>query len=118
VSDERMKLGEEFMHQMQCLTCHYLGDPNIAGAVKDPKAPNLSLIPARLQRRWIRHWVQEPSMMQPGTSMPAFFTGLPIFNLHGQTWSEAAARPREEIEFYNKRYGKTADEQADLVLDY
>src|SRR5262249_27822646 len=57
ISEDRFKLGEEFMHQMQCLTCHYLGDPNAPGAVKDPKAPNLSLAHERLQRRWIRHWV-------------------------------------------------------------
>ena len=118
VSEERLKHGEEFMHQMQCLNCHYLGDPNAPGAVKEPKAPNLSLLHARLQRKWVRHWVQEPPVIQPGTSMPAFFTGLPMFKLAGLTWSEAAGRPKEEIEFFNGRYGQTADEQADLVLDY
>jgi hypothetical protein len=109
------------MNQMQCLSCHYLGDPNAPGAVKEPKAPNLSLAHVRLQRRWIRHWVQEPPVIQPGTSMPAFFSSLSgpmTFNLHGQTWSETAGRPKEEIEFFNTRYGKTADEQAALVLDF
>jgi len=122
LSEERYKLGQEFMNQMQCLTCHYLGDPNAQGAVKEPKAPNLSLSHVRLQRRWVRHWMQEPPVIQPGTSMPAFFSGLggtsPTYNLHGQTWSETAGRPKDEVEFYNNRYGKTADEQASLVLDF
>jgi cbb3-type cytochrome oxidase cytochrome c subunit len=121
LSEERFKLGQEFMNQMQCLSCHYLGDPNAPGAVKDPKAPNLSLMQVRLQRRWARHWVQEPPVIQPGTSMPAFFSSLsgPMsFNPHGQTWSETAGRPKEEIEYFNSRYGKTADEQAALVLDF
>jgi hypothetical protein len=118
ISDERYKLGEEFFMQMQCLSCHYLGDPNAPGAVKDPKAPNLSLTAERLQRRWVKHWVQEPPVIQPGTSMPAFFTGLPIFDLRGQTWSEATGRPKEEVEFFNKRYGNTPEKQMSLVLDY
>ena len=57
-------------------------------------------------------------MIQPGTKMPAFLTGLTVFNPHGQPWSEALGRPKEEIDFFNNRYGKTADDQADLVLDY
>jgi cbb3-type cytochrome oxidase cytochrome c subunit len=118
ITEERYKLGEEFLHQMQCLTCHYLGDPQAPGAVKDPKAPNLSLTYERLQRRWVRNWMQEPPVIQPGTSMPAFFSGLPIYHIHGMTWSEAAGRPKEEIEYFNQRYGKTADEQSALVLDY
>jgi cytochrome c551/c552 len=122
LSEERFKLGQEFLNQMQCLSCHYLGDPNTPGAVKDPKAPNLSLAHVRLQRRWVRNWMQEPPVIQPGTSMPAFFSGLggtsPTYNLHGQTWSETAGRPKEEIEYYNNRYGKTADEQSALVLDF
>lgn len=118
ISQDRYKLGEEFFNQMQCLSCHYLGDPDAPGAVKEPKAPNLSLAYQRLQRRWVRHWVQEPPVIQPGTKMPAFFSGLPVFNPSGQTWSEATGRPKDEIAFFNNRYGKTADDQANLVLDY
>ncbi|MGH7180033.1 MAG: carboxypeptidase regulatory-like domain-containing protein, partial [Tepidisphaeraceae bacterium] len=118
ISEARYKLGEEFFNQMQCLSCHYLGDPKAPGSVMDPKAPNLSLTASRLQRRWVRGWVQEPPVIQAGTSMPAFFSGLPVFSLSGQTWSEAAGRPAEEIEFYDKRYGETADAQAKLLLDF
>jgi hypothetical protein len=95
---------------------------HIPGAQKNPTAPNLQLAHRRLQRRWVRHWVQEPPVIQPGTKMPAFLSGLsgnsPTFDLHGQPWSEALGRPKEEVEFFNNRYGKTADEQANLVLDY
>ena len=48
MDEARMKLGEEFFHQMQCLSCHQLGDPNAAGVVKDPKGPNLTLTASRL----------------------------------------------------------------------
>lgn len=118
IDDARMKQGEEFFHQMQCLSCHQLGDPSAAGAVKDPKGPNLSLAAYRLQRRWVRHWVQEPPVIQVSTKMPQFFSGLPIFKPDGQPWAAAQSLPDDAVKFYNARYGQTVEEETGLLLDY
>ncbi|HEY8668928.1 MAG TPA: hypothetical protein VIL86_19930, partial [Tepidisphaeraceae bacterium] len=116
ISEERFKLGEEFFHQMQCLKCHIMGDPGAAGAAKSPTAPNLMLAQRRLQRRWVRHWVQEPPIIQANTAMPPFFTGLPINKLDGQSWPRAQGVP--DAEAIEAKYGKTAQEQTDLLLDF
>ena len=103
---------------MQCLSCHFLGDPSAPGSVKEPKAPNLSLVSVRLQRRWSRHWVQEPPVIQAGTKMPQFFSGLPIFKLDGQDWAAAQGLPQAEIDRTRKAYGSTVEEQNDLLWDF
>src|SRR6185437_13963854 len=103
---------------MQCLKCHVLGDPNVPGAQKAPTAPNLSLASRRLQRRWIRHWVQEPPFIQVGTAMPPFFTGLPVLNEHGQPWPRSQGESAAEIAKAEAKYGNTVDEQTNLLLDF
>jgi hypothetical protein len=120
ISDDRFKLGEKFFYEMQCLKCHVLGDPNVDGANKAPTAPNLSLAHQRLQRRWVRHWVQEPNVIQVGTAMPPFFTGLPddvAVDVHGQTWDHAQKTVRSQ-DAVESDYGKTVDEQTGLLLDF
>jgi plastocyanin len=114
---ERFKKGEALFYEMQCLKCHVLGDGSVAGAQKNPTAPNLTLAHRRLQRRWIRHWVQEPDIIQLQTAMPPFFTGKPVFDPRGQSWARAQStlRPADQVE---ADYGKTADEQAALLLDF
>src|SRR5207247_8642809 len=114
--------GEARFYEMQCLKCHVLGDPSVAGANKSPTAPNLTLASRRLQRRWVRHWVQEPPIIQPGTAMPPFFSGgpdaaTPVWDPHGQSWPRAqkTERPPEAIE---ADFGKTVDEQTALLLDF
>src|SRR4029077_7066311 len=118
ISNERFKLGEKFFYEMQCLKCHVLGDPNVNGANKAPTAPNLSLAQQRLQRRWVRHWVQEPNIIQVGTAMPPFFTGLSIFHLEGQPWPKSQGVPEAEVKRVEEKYGKTVEEQTALLLDF
>jgi cbb3-type cytochrome oxidase cytochrome c subunit len=118
ISAERFKLGEEMLYAAQCLKCHVMGDPRAPGARQDPTAPNLDLAQRRLQRRWVRHWVQEPPVIQVGTAMPAFFTGEPVNKLEGQSWPRAqniGEPQRSEIE---KKFGATVEEQTDLLLDF
>jgi mono/diheme cytochrome c family protein len=126
ISEDRFKQGEQFFYQLQCLSCHVLGDPSIEGANKNPTAPNLSLAHERLQRRWVRHWVQEPDIIQKGTAMPPFFTGLPIFATvtsdakaplgQSQPRAQNVGEPKAtEIE---EKYGKTVQEQTSLLLDF
>jgi len=117
ITEARFKLGEKFFYEMQCLKCHILGDPNAKGVTPAPTAPNLVMAHRRLQRRWIRHWVQEPPIIQANTAMPPFFTGLPVFDLHGQSWPRAqkTERPAEQIE---AEYGPTVEDQTNLLLDF
>jgi hypothetical protein len=126
ISQDRFKLGEQFFYQLQCLSCHVLGDPTIEGANKNPTAPNLTLAHLRLQRRWVRHWVQEPDVIQKGTAMPPFFTGLPIYATVtpdataplGQSQPRAQDVPEPKATQIEDKYGKSVDEQTGLLLDF
>ncbi len=126
ITEARFKQGEQFFYQLQCLSCHVLGDPSIEGANKNPTAPNLSLAHLRLQRRWIRHWVQEPDIIQKGTAMPPFFTGLPIYATVtpdakaplGQSQPRAQNIAPAQADQIEAKYGKTVQEQTDLLLDF
>ena len=118
IDDARFKKGEALFYDMQCLKCHVLGDPDVPGAQKTPTAPNLSLASRRLQRRWIRHWVQEPPIIQVGTAMPPFFTGLPVLNEQGQPWPRSQGEGAAEIAKAEAKYGNTVDEQTNLLLDF
>jgi hypothetical protein len=126
ISEDRFKLGEQFFYQLQCLSCHVLGDPTIEGANKNPTAPNLTLSHLRLQRRWVRHWVQEPDIIQKGTSMPPFFTGLPIYATVtpdgkaplGQSQPRAQHVSEPQATQIEEKYGKTVQEQTGLLLDF
>jgi cytochrome c551/c552 len=116
--EQHFKLGEQLFYEMQCLKCHVLGDPSVEGAQKNPTAPNLSLTYQRLQREWVRHWVQEPGVIQVGTAMPPFLTGLPVFNLHGQPWPRSQDAAPAEVQRVEQTYGDTPQKQAKLLLDF
>jgi mono/diheme cytochrome c family protein len=123
LSNERFALGQQFFYDMQCLKCHVLGDPNVDGANKAPTAPNLSLTSRRLQTDWVRAWVQEPNIIQVGTAMPPFFTGLPVFKLEGQPWhlAQPLGDPQQQAAHTQQveaRYGATVEQQTDLLLDF
>src|SRR5205814_954937 len=100
------------------LKCHVLGDPSVPGAQKTPTAPNLTLAHRRLQRRWVRHWVQEPAIIQIGTAMPPFFTGLSIFDIHGMTWPRSQGVAEAEAKRVESTYGDTVEAQTGLLLDF
>jgi hypothetical protein len=90
----------------------------VPGAQKNPTAPNLNLASRRLQRRWIRHWVQEPPIIQVGTAMPPFLTGLAIFDVHGQAWPRSQGVTEAEAQRIEKIYGNDVEEQGNLLLDF
>src|SRR5439155_12863229 len=122
IDDARFERGEKMFYEMQCLACHVLGDRSVAATSKPPTAPNLALASRRLQRRWVRHWVQEPPIIQPRTAMPPFFSGspdaaTPVWDVHGQSWPRAqkTERPPAAIE---ADYGTTVDDQTNLLLDF
>jgi cytochrome c551/c552 len=117
--EKRFEQGEALFTEMQCLKCHFVGDINAAGGNNKPTAPNLALAGKRLQRRWVHEWVQEPNIIQLGTKMPAFFTGLPIYDLHGQPWPLGGGGNAEDTQKVMKKYD-TSDmrSQKNLLLDY
>ena len=112
------KRGESFFYEMQCLKCHVMGDPQARGATTAPTAPNLALAYSRLRRPWVRHWVQEPGVVQIGTAMPPFFTGLAVNRLDGQPWPRSQGAGGEDAAGIERLYGTTADQQARLLLDF
>src|SRR3989440_2936797 len=127
-SKERFAAGEKLYHLMQCHTCHVLGNDAAEGVNKQPKGPNLSLTYRRLQRKWVRHWVQEPQTIQPGNPMAAiFFSGRGIqaitdpnkyvFALNGLPYIPSD-RNSESIRAVQYEFGDTVDAQEELVIDF
>jgi mono/diheme cytochrome c family protein/cytochrome c len=127
-SKERFAKGEKLYHLMQCHTCHVLGNDAAEGVNKQPKGPNLSMTHRRIQRKWARHWVQEPQTIQPGNPMAAiFFSGRGIeaitapnkfvFDLKGLPYIPSDRNP-ESIRSVQYEFGDTVDEQMELVNDF
>ncbi len=119
ISDERFGQGERFFQYLGCTNCHMMGnqrDPRM----ERPRGPNLALAHRRLQRRWIRHWVQETQIIQPGAIMPPFFSGRSAPSagtLRGLPYATSPPDPAKS-RFVEENFGKTVDEQIDLLMDY
>jgi cbb3-type cytochrome oxidase cytochrome c subunit len=125
--EARFKKGEAFYHVLQCHSCHVLGNESADGVNKTAKGPNLNLVQRRLQRRWARQWVQETQIIQTGSIMVPYFSGRAVpsvldadrlmYQLHGLPYlgSPASAEATKQGQF---NFGQTADEQADLLLDF
>jgi cytochrome c551/c552 len=119
LGEDRRKLGERLFYEMQCLKCHMFGETTPGEKVPSSVvAPNLALANDRLQRRWVRHWIQEPPVIQVGTPMPQFLSGLPILKLDGQSWPRAQGLNEQEVARVEQTYGTDPNEQAKLVLDF
>lgn len=107
-SAPQFEAGREMLiDTLDCLACHALGDPNVAGANKNPTAPNLSLAYRRLRWEWVQKWLQEPGWIQPGTKMPQWFPG--------QRTAFADFNNRAEME---ARYGSSGPEQIELLMKF
>ncbi len=108
VSEERFHLGQDLMLELGCLKCHVFGDPNVEGSNPNPSAPNLNLTFRRLRQDWVRAWLKGPGYIQPGTKMPGLWPGMrSAFADYGDTAAELEAK-----------YGETAAEQIELLLDF
>jgi hypothetical protein len=108
MGERRFELGKEFLLELKCLQCHVMGDPNADGAHPNPTAPNLSLTDERLQREWSREWLVDPTTIQPGTKMPTLWPGM----------VSAFAEYGENRAALEAKYGKTAAQQIDLMVDF
>lgn len=108
LSAEQFGKGEAMLLEMKCLACHVLGDVHAKGANANPSAPNLSLTARRLQRKWLRSWLQYPALIQPGTKMP-------------QWWGDGgslASYPEADYKAFAEKYGETHETQMALLEDY
>jgi cytochrome c551/c552 len=119
VSQDRLRKGEQLFYEMQCLKCHMFGEGS-TGEKAPPSvvAPNLAMANDRLQRRWVRHWVQEPPIIQVGTAMPPFLSGLAALKLDGLSWPRAQQLNPQETQRIEQAYGADPNEQAALLLDF
>lgn len=80
---------------VKCASCHVRGSVNPEG---DPSgwAPDLTRAKERLSPRWIREWLANPQVLQPGTKMPKF------------PWGET----------YPDAFGGDAAAQIEAIKDY
>lgn len=66
--------GRRLFETYQCAKCHPTGNVRAGGEVSaSDLAPNLTLAAGRLKPEWIIDWLHDPSKLQPGTRMPAYF---------------------------------------------
>ncbi len=70
LTHERAAQADAMFHDLKCRSCHQL-----AGGAVDAAdlAPDLGLARQRLDRRWVRRFLEDPGAMLPGTRMPSFF---------------------------------------------
>jgi mono/diheme cytochrome c family protein len=69
-------IGKQLFELLKCQQCHVLG-----AIPKDQPtanlAPDLRMVPDRLQPDWILEWLKAPAAILPGTRMPAFWPDFP-----------------------------------------
>ncbi|NBV21669.1 MAG: hypothetical protein EBS05_07075 [Proteobacteria bacterium] len=58
-----------------CINCHDFAGHRSAG---DLRGPDMTEMNARIRTDWLLRWLREPSRLQPGTVMPAFFSDMPV----------------------------------------
>lgn len=66
---------------LACINCHDFAGHRSAG---DLRGPDMTEMHARIRTDWLRRWLREPSRLQPGTAMPAFFSDLPAAQAHAK----------------------------------
>ena len=85
-----LRPGEELFEQLQCQSCH-VTDTIPEGRALADLAPDLRMAPERLQPAWVLDWLSDPQVIQPGTTMPTFWTDHPN-SLFATLPAEARAR--------------------------
>ena len=64
---------------LACINCHDFAGHRSAG---DLRGPDMTEMHARIRTDWLLRWLREPSRLQPGTAMPAFFSDMPAAQAH------------------------------------
>jgi cbb3-type cytochrome oxidase cytochrome c subunit len=70
LSSEQVRIAEGLIKELGCMTCHAVLQPG-----QDPSAhaPHFKNVKARLGNDWVRHWLENPNAIMPGTRMPALW---------------------------------------------
>ena len=71
---EGLKLLGKGEGGLACINCHDFAGHRSAG---DLRGPDMTEMHARIRTDWLLRWLHEPSRLQPGTAMPAFFSDMP-----------------------------------------
>lgn len=71
---EGLKLLGKGEGGLGCINCHDFAGHRSAG---DLRGPDMTEMHARVRTDWLLRWLREPSRLQPGTAMPAFFSDMP-----------------------------------------
>lgn len=71
---EGLKLLGKGEGGLACINCHDFAGNRSAG---DLRGPDMTEMHARVRTDWLLRWLHEPSRLQPGTAMPAFFSDMP-----------------------------------------
>ncbi|MBI5800942.1 MAG: hypothetical protein HZA92_09505 [Verrucomicrobia bacterium] len=66
---------------LACINCHDFAGHRSAG---DLRGPDMTEMHARIRTDWLLRWLREPSRLQPGTAMPAFFSDMPAAQAHAK----------------------------------
>ncbi|MEM7516487.1 MAG: c-type cytochrome, partial [Planctomycetota bacterium] len=77
--EDFLPIGQRLgVQAVNCYQCHFHNGqaPEQAGS-PIAWAPDLSLTRERLREDWVKDWLTNPSLIYPGTSMPANFQGDP-----------------------------------------
>lgn len=111
-ADEDEGYGDEDEDDSAVAAAKFLAIGPIAAQVNDPPpgAPNLSMVPFRLQRGWMNVWVQHPNLMLPGTNM---LPQWPENQSHFAIYPDKDMRDEKESLF-----GFTRDTQRDILFDF
>jgi mono/diheme cytochrome c family protein len=127
LSGRELAKGESFYHRLQCQTCHVMGNEEDGRVNPAPRGPNLSLAHRRLQRDWVRRWLQDPQVLRTDAVMPSFFSGRGVaspaepqkvqFDLNGLPYM-LAPLTAEQVQQIQATFGQTADQQTQLLLDF
>ena len=71
LSPERAAAAATMFVDLKCVSCHQLATAGSVGSAD--LAPDLGLARQRLDRRWVRRFLEDPGAALPGTRMPQFF---------------------------------------------
>ena len=74
---DHLGIGEQIaVDVVNCYQCHFRqGQPPASDPIT--WAPDLAGVSTRLREDWVRAWLEDPSLIYPGTSMPGNFSSEP-----------------------------------------
>jgi cytochrome c551/c552 len=118
MTDADFARGEKMLQTLQCLNCHVMAPEGASVDMTNAKSINLDLAYRRLERRWVRAWLVEPSVVVAGTNMPAYFSGLSADCPAGRPIAEALGIKDPAKIAALSQFGTTVDQQTDLLIDF